>query len=615
MTDIEKIKERHMKRIFSVVRKENDIDVAALLVPSDEIEGAYYFPDVDYSDKSRAIWLPAQHCGRLQRELALGGVDRIRTDAPWREKILGALRFWITKDYTSNNWWYNQISTPKSLLSIALMLDDYLTAADRAGIERIVLRGSFKAHCILGLTSFDGLPANECNSVPDVWRAANLMWAAGTSVVHAVWTADEELMRISVALIEKELVFSEFGIKPDGAFVQHGMRWYSGGYGRAFVMEMTPLINLLGGTKFAIAKEKIEILLLHVLDGQRHMHRNGYFDFNAIGREYCRRGLTHFCSLVGGIKTLSETEGIERADELSAFYREISGGEDNFEATVFYPSIAVLTHKKNGVYIGVRGRTDGILGAEHCNQEGVLSYNMSYGTVTCFMESGREYLNVSPIWDFAKIPGTTARYETDEQLLAKEGWAHTTESECRVTSRTFGDAGVLYERAVHDGISLNASFFTFGSCMVALGSDINDERGEVLHTTVEQCIPADEYSIEKNLVKNGKVTYKNLASSSDFVSSHETRTGSWHRNCRPTKDEPTTGEMLTVTMPMKSGDFYAYAVYAGKEPSVRVIKNDKSCQAVIADGKLMAVFHEDCELLFDGGAVSGKAGEILSLDV
>ena len=615
MSEIQKIKNRQLERLYSKCnRKEGDISYLDMLVPAEDIPGAYRFPDVDYSDRSmRAQWPAAVHYSRIEREAILAAKENRLNREECINKILGALEYWLEMNLISSNWWYNQIGVPKSLVNTALVIDDYLTGQMREKLEKIILRGSFKAHCMLGIESFDNHQnIREFNSTPDRWRATNLMWGATTSINHAIWTEDEELMRISVDLIGKELCYSESGIMPDGAFVQHGRRWYSGGYGRAFVCEMTPLINLLGGTSFAIPEEKIKILLSHVLDGQRHMHRNGYFDFGAIEREFSRRSCVGFGSaLTDSIKMLSETEGIQRADELREFYTAVSGGADEFESTVYYDSIAQLCHKKNGVYIGVRGRTKNVLGSEECNKEGVLGYNMSYGTVTCVMESGREYYDISGVWDFSKIPGTTARSETDEQLLTHGDWSYDMESECKTKGLVDGDVAILSERAVHDGISLNATFFVFDGAMVSLGSDIKDDRGELLHTTVEQCFADEEPVIGKNLVKRGRITYKNLASTNDFSASYEQRIGSWHRNCTPYKDESVSGKLLTVTIPVSTGETYAYTAYIGKEPDVLILKNDAECQAILVGGKtFMAVFHMDTSIAFNGNTIFGKTGEL-----
>ena len=99
------------------------------------------------------------------------------------------------------------------------------------------------------------------------------------------------------------------------------------------------------------------------------------------------------------------------------------------------------------------------LGAEKCNNEGELCYNMSYGTRTCFMRRGDEYLDVNPIYDFAHMPGTTARLETDDQLKVCMDWWCVPLPNDHVGGLTEGDRGIIYERPEHDGITATVSFF------------------------------------------------------------------------------------------------------------------------------------------------------------
>ena len=152
MTDILKIKERWIARI-TAPSGDNTVSCADQLVPAPDVEGGYLFPDVDYTDKSRATWKTAVHYTRMQNELRLGGKERIANDAEWRAKLIGAFKYWLEKDFLSDNWWWNQIGTPKAMLNIAFRLEGYLDDDMIKKVEQIALRGSFKAHLILGMTN------------------------------------------------------------------------------------------------------------------------------------------------------------------------------------------------------------------------------------------------------------------------------------------------------------------------------------------------------------------------------------------------------------------------------------------------------------------------------
>lgn len=613
MTEIKLIKERQLEIFFSGYYGKPSSKPCCALLPDGD--GDYKYSDVNYEDTARTTWEPMTHLNRIKNELLFFGREKIKEDRAWRDKLVGAIRYWLKVNPTSENWWFNQIGALLDLTSIVLALEDYFDEETNTKLETVIRRGSFKTNLMLGESSVFDLPGTKSLSTADKWTGANLIWGGAVTVKHAMWQEDEELLKLASARVAEEIKYSHEGIQPDGAFCQHGHRWYSGGYGRSFAYELTPIIAALAGTRFEIPKEKTDMLVSHMVDGQRLMQRNGIFDFGAVGRDYTRKNPSSMSAngISAPAKLLISAEGVSRKDEISELYRAVHDKDDRITKTTYYDSICLLTHKTPDVYFSVRGRRTGVLGAEHCNQEGVLSYNMSYGTVTCIMESGTEYYMIAPVWDYSKIPGTTAREETDEELLNKGGWSQANDSPCKTSGKAEDSCGILTEYAEHDGISLTASYFTFDSTLVALGTNINGitPNGAKVYTTVDQRF-AKEADIEKNLVKCGRVTYKNLADKTEFVSTLEHRIGDWKRNNRFLPETAAEGDVLTVTIPARNGGSYAYLVSVDEVPDVKVLKNDKSCQAIlVGENRIFAVFHEDAEITVGTRTVKGKAGELL----
>ena len=602
MREIKIIKERQKDIIYSGYYKRAVGGFGP--VPS-EIPMTYKFPDIDYGDATRSGWQPALHCFKIEAELIKGGREMLASCEVWRDKILGALRYWVRADMLCPNWWYNQVGVPNSIANIALLTEEYLDNELSLGIEKILRRGSFKTHLMLGETCI-GEPGDSRFIKPaDTWTGANLIWGGAITIKHALWTEDAELLKIAARRISEEIKYDVEGIQKDSAFCQHGPRWYSGGYGRSFVYELSPIISILSATSFAIAFDKVSMVLSHILDGQRHMQRNGYFDFGAIGREYVRPGAVSM-SLGLPLSILAKTDGIQRRDEIGEFYLTAKDRRDNFEATKYFDSICLLSHKKNGVYFGIRGRKDGILGAEKCNDEGVLSYNMTYGTVTCIMESGKEYFNISPLWDYSAVPGTTARWESDDDLLGHGNWENKISSPCTTRGASDNGRGILTENVMHDGISLTATYFTFGGSLVALGAGIKGE-GEI-YTTVDQC-RADSPEISGTRVKNGRVIYETLDGAA-FKAKSEIRRATWNRNNLAYAKTEEEGEILTVKLPRSDNGTYAYVVTVENSHGVEVLRNDESCQAIRINGKnVMAVFHRECKIALGSECISGAEGE------
>ena len=422
------------------------------------------------------------------------------------------------------------------------------------------------------------------------------------------------------------------GIQPDGAFCQHGRRWYSGGYGASFTYDVSILVYIFQGTRWQFPVPALDIFLQHVLDGQRVMSKNGYFDYCGVGREFARLGNNYRTNLHQGVELLARTEGIPRQKELLAFSRENANTlgvheDSDGDKTVFYSSIQLLCHRKNGSYIGVKGHNEKLYDQELCNGEGELAYNMSYGTHTCLTRRGDEYHNISALWDFAHIPGTTAREENDEQIHAHRDWWCLPLPNSHAGGLTCGECGILYEKPEHDGISALVSFFTFDGCLVSLGAQITDlypERG-ALTTTVDQCYARNtiiDRSLHPRHVSNGEWCYFNLDEDTEFRIEVGEVTGSWRRNNHAVPHAPVKGELFMLCIPTDlTHPHFAYmAVPKDRQGGcVRLLRNDGSIQAIIAthtDGKqtLMAVFHENATLITpDGKELAGEGGKCLIL--
>ena len=570
-----------------------------LLVKGEE-PGTYYWSDLDYTNMSRSCWDSANHYNRVLRILCQDGRKYLDTDPDYRERVVGAIRYWLVKDPINPNWWHNDIGTPNHMTALGLMLWDILPDDMRAGMAELAGRGSMKTR----------------TDIPR-WTGANLIWGVSNSLRHALMTDDVELLYAAAKRAEAEIYVGEVeSIQEDGSFCQHGPRWYSGGYGSNFTFDLSQLAYVLAGTPCAFSKEKMDILLLHVLDGQRNMMHHGYFDYNGVGREYTRRKAVHSRIIHYGVDLLCRIEGIARRDELIAFRDDNARGvtvcDVGNRATRHYPKVSYLAHNLGGTHIGVKCHAPGQFDMEVCNGEGHLCYNMSYGTRTCFMRRGDEYLDVNPIYDFAHMPGTTARLETEDQLKVRMDWWCVPLPNDHTGGMTQGDYGIIYERPEHDGITATVSFFAFDGKLVALGADIRDEAAEkgALTTTVDQCRACGDmaWSDDGRAVHHGEFTYHNLDGNTRMIAEITHRTGSWTRN---SYEEPLTheeGELFCAYIPVEQ-DSYAYAVTVrGEQPSARVLSNTAACQAILLDdGTLMAVFHEDGEIAVDGRTVAGRA--------
>ena len=612
-SEMQIIKSRLVKLLFSGYYESNASPLSEHLLAEDEESDSLYWTDVDYSEKLTASYSASIHIDRILKAVCYGGSQRLQEDVLWRNQLIKLLRYWLKHDFCSMGWFHNQIGNPKLMANLMLLLEPWIPDDLKEIMLERISRGSLK------------LPPVERQTYvtrrhPTEWTGANLIWGATTTLKHAVLISDAALLERAVQWVGTALKYDAEGVQLDGGFCQHGPRWYSGGYGAAFTMEIAPLIYCVQDTKYAFSKEKIDVLLCHVLDGQRRMQHRGYFDYGAIGRQMSRPANIHAGRLTNAIALLSQIDYLPRKMELLDFLAELQGEKECDKGTKYYESICLMQHSAKGGYISIRGSRPDIYGAEKTNNEGLLCYNMSYGTNTCFMHSGKEYYDISPVWDFCKIPGTTARQESEEQLKNHGDWDVLFRKKNECQSVVIGDNGILKQNVEHDGISLKISYFVFDGCMVALGTDICDESSELgaVVTTVEQSVADNPMVLSVSEAVNCGWRYRNLDCTTEFNYTIGPVTGSWYRNNPSKSKEPVTKDIFTVTIPVDADrSSYAYLV-SPKEWNgiVRVLRNDSDCQAILVnESTVMIACWRDMDMTLQGNALECHSGEMIILEL
>ncbi len=539
-------------------------------------DGSVKFADIDYESADRAIWKPYSHISRIET-LLLSGDDNLKPLA------ISLLKFWLLNDFNCPNWWYNEIGVPMQLADIAVILYGQLDKELLGLLYERILRG---------------VVTPKTDRSRNVYTGANLLWFSSTTMAYALLTENEELLRYITDVAAKETAESKEGLQSDSSFFQHGPRLYSAGYGRSFVTSIVPMMHVLDSTEFAFPEYALDNLARHVLDGLRYMMHRGYYDYVAVGREYVRHNALSARGLLRSAKILLSLEGFKRKDELAALIKSIENAEPAFEGVRYFPVSALLTMSLGGVYFSYKGVTPEIYDAEIINDENRLGYNLSYGTHTTVMQSGKEYENIAPIWDYSKIPGTTAPYMTDAELLAVPDFSKRAIKTSDYGGWCEGDIGAIYMTTIHEGISVTVSAFATPYGLVVLGNSINDEAERALTTTAEQCHALFPVSEDCGDIFNGSVKYRSLDEKAPLVYSVGKSVGNWNRN-RPSEPERAAeGEVLTVTVKAeKNYNKYAYVIAPASAnlDGLSVLKNEKLEQEIILpDGrKLSARKNED----------------------
>jgi len=432
------------------------------------------WPDVDYKDEARSRWGAAEH---LQRLLLIAKACRIGSDD--KAKALSALQYWLDHDYRNSNWWWNEIGVPRLLGETALLIQSDLSESQHQAVSKILSR-----------------------SVWTKWTGQNLIWGVTNQIIRGCLDNDEQVVAEAYKRFYDEVRISpenQEGIQGDYSFHQHGNQFYSGGYGLAFAQDTSLFTSFACGTSYQIPPAKMEILAHYLLDGEAWMIRGNTFDFSAMGREITRKGkvaVSHSWttgpiapvgaaySLGTAVSHLTE-HPLARDSEFKAFAERLLGnptapplvGNRHFWKSDY------MSHRRAGYFASVRMFSDRLLNSEQVNNEGRKSQHLADGCCLIY-RSGYEYTDIFPVWDWEKVPGTTAEQGTLDIEPHAIGTRGKTSFVGGASDGTYGIAAMDLERGK---LKARKAWMFFDDEFVCLGSDITSTSQQAVATSVNQC--------------------------------------------------------------------------------------------------------------------------------
>ena len=558
---------------------------------AEDADGNYYFTDIDYTNQDRAVWPAARHITRTERLAILYRREAdSATKAQYKELILRLLDHWIAKDYTNPNWWHNKLSDPNILGEIGLLMKEDLGAERLRSLAVLVGRG--------------------CYSVDPTLRAyggANLIDIAMSSLKYGVLIDYAPAIRTAMNVVSGALDYSlSEGIKRDGTFFQHGNRLYMGGYGIVFLSGMATVIRMVAGTDYMFSGSQLEPMAEFILTGLRTMSFGNTLDPTVMGRSVSRVNAQPLAGLVPTLRRLAETEGMPRRDEILAYAQSIADNTRQNYGVRYFENAKFLVINNEDFYFSFRGGDNFLYYAEITNDENILCYNSTFPGVTTVMRTGNEYNNISPLYDYAMIPGTTAVHETDAEIAAHDDATY------RLLPGVYGGkaadgAAAVFAKTKHEGISMTVSCFATDNAAILLGAGMKDDGGRQMYTTLDQSFFAGNYTQDGNTVIHNGIKYE-LLGGGTLIAANEHRTGSWRRNNLTLADIPAEGDIFTVYT--ENTGSYAYTVMAeNTDARFEVIVNTPAVQAVkLPDGRIAASFISAASFSYNGHTYTGVIG-------
>lgn len=451
----DELQQLHKNVLSNLLNDEVDEKELAEIYASLNKDGTW--PDIDYPSKTRGFWSPRFHLSRLL-EIAKAYQSPGTEFYQKKEvslKIHAALNYWIDNDFQSPNWWHPVIGTPMLLNPILLLMEPELTEEQLQKAMPILNR------CEIGRTG------------------QNKVWQSGNVLLTSLLLKNMEMIKKAANSIKEELVVSTGeGVQPDWSYHQHGPQLQFGNYGLSYVGDMIKWIAILRGTKFKFDEGKVEILRNYLLSGQRWVTWKNSLDISACGRQ------------------IGPGEPIRKASRLSTFFQKMEQLDPQFAneylAANDYTTLLGNKHfwrsdiqvqRTPQYYFSVKMASQRVIGAESCNSENIQGYYLGDGA-TYLYQSGEEYKDIFPFWDWKKIPGTTTlQDENPLPVLTSRGYRIPSDFVGGVSDGVNGIAVLDYNRL---GVSAKKAWFMFDNKIVCLGAGINADEDLPVTTSVNQ---------------------------------------------------------------------------------------------------------------------------------
>ena len=491
--------------------------------------------DIDYNDTKISRCEQTAHAVRFQRLAVYHKLHPEREDVT--SALHAALAYWGATMPVTRNWYYNQVNIPKAFAPGFLLFKDEMTP------EELRIASAQMRRAKLTRTG------------------QNLVWEAGNLLIAGLLESDEDFVRKMAQIIQSELKISESvaGLQPDWSFLQHGAQLQFGNYGQSFLVSQAWWAKVLEGTSLALSEEKMTILRGYLTKGVGRTIWGGYMDFNALGRQ------------------VAPNSSLSKAISLSYAMENIGLSEKDIEAGPrYYPSADFGNYRGEGWYASIRMQSSRTIGYEEINGENQKGYFSADGALLVY-RTGNEFSEVTPVWNWRHIPGTTT-YDDGTEL-----WGSHVNLPYNKSSRVFGhvDGDVMVVAMEYDRDSVFArKIWAFTSDMIlCLGHGISSRRdNDQIVTTVEQVPVSGTIVYGKDYISHNGVTYLSLKAPFTFAGTTQ-GTGSW-RTAAPTySDELVNREMLEIYFShgaQPKNAEYAYCIIPSGTVDKKAIRKAKS---------------------------------------
>ena len=481
------------------------------LIRAQRADGSW--PSVDYTTVLRSQWPANEHLKNLK---ALASARRTPETEQAFHKALG---FWLNGRFRNPNWWWNQIGVPLSVGASALLMDDVLTAEERAGVVKLMQESGIRM------------------------TGQNKVWLAECVLMRALLEGKAPDARAARDAIASEVAMSKTveGIQADWSFHQHGNMAQFGNYGAAYILSIARFAVIFSGTGLDFPDDKLSILENLLDKGFRPTVWRGSMDIGSVGRQF-----TENAQRLKGLTPLAASWWLARTGRPEAvrIFRDCRADLRGERAEVphlgltWFPNSAMGMYRTERWMAAVKCETAHVKGTERVNEDNLLGAHLADGALFTYV-TGDEYRDIFPLWNWRHIPGTTS-YDVDTVDWKSRNRAEDCAADGTTVHFTLDRAGLKAHtrwRFSPEGVDVSVT-------------GITSTRELPVVTTVEQSLaqPNAAFRREKDgiVAVNGAIRYE---LPSNALVRIEERSGSWRRHMGSMPDQRAAGRVFEITIP------------------------------------------------------------------
>ena len=553
---------------------------------------------IDYKNTDVLSWAPGQHLGfvfNMAQAFANKESDFYQNKR-LEEAIHQSLGYWLDHNFTSRNWWFNDIGVPNNLSNILVLMGEKITDAELLKALNL-MRGSYLHQ-----------------------EGQNLVWRAGIQLKIGLVTfgrghinllgSAEDRIKNSAGIMEKEIVVTpDEGIQPDWSFHQHGNQLQFGNYGLTFAQSQVEWAWVLNESSLRYSDEKLAILRNYILRGLGLVVWKEMMDLSGCGRSLSPESPESMGSqAINTITLLSEINPQDKkiyVDYINCLRGNMSRCQSIPQLTYFWRSDFGVYRTQN-YYLSVRTHSRFIQSTESGIGQNIPGAYLADGA-TYLYQTGKEYHDILPIWNWHRIPGTTSY---PDEHLPEFGWSGLPNESNFVGGVSDGKYGVSTMLFKRDSLTAYKSWFFGPMGLVCLGAGINSDKNLEVLTTVNQSLLVGniEVGFDKRQINianlksqdrdgirwvyHDRTGYIFLQKNKVYVGNEE-QEGDWKKVYKGGSDKLIKGIVFNLWIDhgnSPNNDSYAYAIFPNlsldsvkfysQHSPIKIIQNDTLIQAV-----------------------------------